>query len=382
MTDYRSLKVTEIINASGTLTILGGSLMAPEVLEAMAKAAGSFVSLNQLLERSGAYLAERLGVGGALIVNGAAAGMMTAISACMAGNDIARIRNLPASDHLKNEVIVFKSHRNLYDQALRQTGAQIREVGLADFSFEWDLRSAFTEKTCAVVYYVDFAYRPGSLPLAKVIEIAKEFKTPVIVDAAAELPPVENLWSFYQAGADLVLFSGGKDLRGPQSAGLMVGSKEMITLCRLNGFPNYGITRPCKAAKEEIMGMVTAIDLYLQEDQASRFHLWESQAATFLEALKPFSAINPRQVCPGTDYIKPSLVPRVYFELPKSSVAEAEKFQLSLMDGDPGVAMAREGRTLIFNPHMLKPGEEVLVAKKVIALLHSYLNKDGFVKES
>ncbi len=374
MIDYRSLNVTEIINASGTLTVLGGSLMAPEVLEAMAKAAGSFVGLNQLLEKSGAYLAERLGVGGALIVNGAAAGMITAISACMAGDDIARIRNLPVADDLKNEAIVFKSHRNLYDQALRQTGVRIREIGLSDFSFEWDLRSAFTEKTCAVVYYAEFADQPGSIPLSKVIQIAKEFETPVIVDAAAELPPVENLWNYYRAGADLVLFSGGKDLRGPQSAGLMVGSEKMITLCRLNGFPNYGIARPCKAAKEEIMGMVTAIDLYLQEDHVGRFRLWEKQAATFLEALKPISEINPRQVFPGTDYIRPAVIPRVYFELPTSSAAEAEKFQLALMNGDPGVAIAREGRRLIFNPHMLKPGEEVLVAEKVNALLHSFLN--------
>lgn len=376
MADYRGLNVTEIINASGTLTILGGSLMRPEVIEAMAKAAGSFVSLYQLLEKSGDYLAERLGVGGVLIVNGAAAGMMTAISACMANNDIASIRKLPVNDHLKNEVIVFRSHRNLYDQALRQTGAKIREIGLSDFSFEWDLRSAFTEKTCAVVYYAEFAEQPGSLPLSKVIQIAKEFGTPVIVDAAAELPPIENLWNFYKAGADLVLFSGGKDLRGPQSAGLMIGSKEMIALCRLNGFPNYGISRPCKVAKEEIMGMVTAVDLYLQEDHAGRFRCWERQVAAFLDALKPFSVINPRKVSPGTDYIRPSIIPRVYFELPDSGVAEAEKFQSTLLtDGDPGVAIARQGKTLIFNPHMLKPGEEALVAEKVIVLLNQYLNK-------
>lgn len=375
MADYRKLNVTEIINASGTLTILGGSLIRPEVLEAMTKAAGSFVSINELLEKSSAYLAQRLGVGGVLIVNGAAAGMMTAISACMAGTDIASIRRLPFSGDLKNEVIVFKSHRNLYDQALRQTGAVIREIGLSDFTFEWDLRSAFTDKTCAVVYYAEFEEKPGSLPLAKVIEIAKEFAVPVIVDAAAELPPVENLWNYYKAGADLVLFSGGKDLRGPQSAGLIVGSKEMIDLCRFNGFPNYGIARPCKAAKEEIVGMVTAVELYLEEDQTARFQGWQEQTRRFLAALKPFSTLNPRQVYPGTDYIRPSCIPRVYFELPTGGVEEAQQFQADLMKGDPGLALAREGRTLIFNPHVLKPGEEVVAAEKVLALLDVYLNK-------
>lgn len=369
MADYQSIGVKPFINASGTLTRIGGSRMAPEVLEAMRRAAGAYVDFNELLQKSGEYLAGLLGVGGALVVNGASAAMMVTLSACMAGTDNYLMRRLPISDGLKNEVIVFKSHRNLYDQAIRQSGAQMREIGLSDFTFEWDLRSAFTDRTCAVVYYAEFENDPGSLPLATVIRIAKEFQVPVIVDAAAELPPVENLWSYYRAGANMVLFSGGKDLRGPQSAGLIVGDREWIEICRRNACPNYSIGRPCKAAKEEIMGLVTAIELYLKEDPAQRLRFWEEQAALVLEALKPFPGLNARRVFPGTDYIRPSVVPRVYFELPVESGWNADRFEQALLAGEPGVILAREGQTMIFNPHMIQPGETPRVAARLVELL-------------
>jgi len=368
MADYKSVNVKKMINAAGTLTKFGGSLMPPEVLTAMSQAASAYVDLNELLIKTGAYLAGLLGVGGALIVNGAAAGMVTALAACMAGDDLYQIRHLPLVDLPRNEVIVLKSHRNLYDQAIRQSGVKIREIGLSDFSFEWDLRSAFSEKTCAVVYYAGFADKPGSLPLDKVISAAQEFGTPVIVDAAAELPPVENLWTYYQAGADLVIFSGGKDLRGPQASGLIVGSKKMIDLCRLNGFPSYGIGRPCKVAKEEIMGLVTAIELYLKEDQAKRHQIWEKQTDNFRTILQAIPSLNARRVFPGVDYIRPSLIPRVYFETPPQSGWTAEALEEALFQGEPGILLAREGSTLIFNPHMLQPGLEQTVGERIVAI--------------
>ena len=369
MADYRCMGVNEVLNASGTLTRLGGSLMDPEVLEAMRQAAGSFVDMNELLQKSGEYLAALLGVGGVLVVNGAAAGMMVAISACIAGRDQARIRSLPDFGNSVEEIIVFKSHRNLYDQALRQTGARLREIGLSDFAFEWDLRSAFNEHTRAVVYYAEFEEAPGSLPLDMVIRIAKEFRVPVIVDAAAELPPVENLWKYYLAGAGLVLFSGGKDLHGPQAAALLIGDRELIETCRLNACPNYSIGRPCKAGKEEIVGMVTAVERYLKQDFAARYRNWESQVATFQTAMAKVEGTNARRVFPGTDYIRPSVIPRVYFELPKTCSLTMDQFEQALLKHNPAVVLAKEKQTFIFNPHVLPLGQEALVAECVVELL-------------
>jgi uncharacterized pyridoxal phosphate-dependent enzyme len=370
MVEYKSLGIKKMLNASGTKTIFGGSIMRPEVLETMKKAAESFINFDDLLLKSGEYIASLLGVDGALVVNGASAAMVVAISACMAGNNTYKIRNLPVTTKLKNEVIVLKSHRNLFDQAIRQTGAQIVEAGLTDFSFDFDLRSLFTDKTCAVVYYASFSEMTGSLPLEEVVAIARESNVPVIVDAAAELPPKENLWKFYKTGADLVIFSGGKDLRGPQASGLIVGDKDMVELCRFNANPNYGIGRPCKAGKEEVMGLVEAIRLYLQEDFDDRYRVWENQVAYVLSALEKIPKLKARRVFPGEDYLRPSIIPRVYFELPDDSDGTIDDFLNTLKKDDPGVLLASQGRVIIFNPHVLGRGEEKIIADRIIRILN------------
>src|SRR5579871_1150332 len=243
---YEELELRPVINAYATLTRLGGSRMPPEVLAAMADAARCFVDLQELQRRVGEKIAALTQNEAAYVCSGAAAGLALATAACITGTDPAAIHQLPDLAGLKNEVIVHRSHRNGYDHAIRQVGVRLVEVGESAGTDPGDLERAFTAQTAAVVWFQGAMTGPGDLPLPVVIEMAQARGVPVIVDAAAQLPPVSNLWYFTQMGADLAIFSGGKDLRGPQSSGLIVGRRELIAACARNGNPNHSLGRPMK----------------------------------------------------------------------------------------------------------------------------------------
>ena len=270
MSIYDELGVRPIVNASATLTRLGGSIMPPEVVAAMVEASKYFVDLDDLQIRVGEQLAELTHNEAAYVSSGAAAGLVLAAAACITGTDPAAINQLPDLTGLKNEVIVHKSHRNGYDHAVRQVGVKLVEIGYATSTAPWELERAITAQTAAIFWFQGAMSGHGDLPLETVIEIAKPHDIPVIVDAAAQLPPVENLWRFTQMGAALAVFSGGKDLRGPQSSGLVVGRKDLIEACRVNGNPNHSIGRPMKVGKEEMVGLLAAVRHYLQIDQEAR----------------------------------------------------------------------------------------------------------------
>jgi len=177
---------------------------------------------------------------------------------------------LPDTTGLKDEVIIHKSHRNGYDHAVRQIGVKIVEIGTMTETRPEELEKAINDKTAAIVWFQAQVTGRGDLPLQTVIEIADRANVPVIVDAADQLPPVENLWKFTQMGAALAIFSGGKDLCGPQASGLVLGRKELIESIRLNGNPNASIGRPMKVGKEEMVGLLTAVKLYLKRDHEAR----------------------------------------------------------------------------------------------------------------
>ena len=230
MDRYDTLGVKKLINAEGTLTRLGGSVMDPVVMDAMIEASKYFVDLNELLQKSGEYVANLIGVEASYITSGAAAGLTLSTAACITGTDPARIRQLPNLQGLKNEVLIQKSHRNGYDHAVRQAGVTMVEFGLIKETYPWELKAKISDRTAAIVHFLEFE-NDRNLPLSEVISIAKEMKVPLIVDAAAEIPPVENLSRFFHIGADLTVFSGGKDICGPQSSGLIVGHRDLIDAC-------------------------------------------------------------------------------------------------------------------------------------------------------
>lgn len=366
MVDYNDLGVKRIINAAGTYTKYGGSLISPEVICAMEIASHNFVDIDELLQKSGEYIAKCLDVEAALVTAGAAAGLTLAAAACMAGSKVEFIKALPNTEGMKNEIIVMRCHRNPYDNAMIAAGARFVEIGNAIETHPWELEAAINEKTAAVAFFIQSEMFEASLSLAKVIEIAHLKNIPVIVDAAAELPPVENLKKFTKMGADIVLFSGGKDIRGPQSSGLMVGKKDIVNVCRLHGYPHHAIGRPMKLDKETIMGFVRAIELYLNENHQKRMEKWERQALRIFKDLSSIPHIQALQGYPTQPLTQPATIPRVYVKFDEEILGMTkEHIARKLYEGDPRIAVIVEKNFLTFNPHMLAEGEEDLIIERV-----------------
>ena len=278
MTFYEKLGIDTYINAHDTYTIYGGSRMSQKTLEAMNQAAASFVDISQVQQVLGEKIAKMTNNPGAYITNGAAGAIILATAVCMVKGDMYAFSKLPDTSGLANEVIVMRSQRNGYDAAIRTAGAVIVEIGDADETPAFELEGAINSKTAAIFYFVSSNFERASMPLEKVLEIAKAKNVPVIVDAAAQLPPVENLWKFTQMGAALALFSGGKTLCGPQDSGLVVGREDFIRDCRRFGAPNHGICRASKTSREAMAGLFAALEQYLALNQAEEYTRLEKMA--------------------------------------------------------------------------------------------------------
>jgi L-seryl-tRNA(Ser) seleniumtransferase len=359
---YDKLGIKKLINAEGTLTRVGGSVMDPGVMEEMIEASKYFVDLNELLEKAGEYVANLLGVEASYITSGAAAGLTLSTAACITGTNPAKIRQLPVMQGLKNEVLIQKSHRNGYDHAVRQTGVTLVEYGLIKETYPWELRAAIGDRTAAIVHFLEFE-NDRNLSLSEVIAIANEMGVPLIVDAAAELPPVENLSRFFHMGADLTVFSGGKDICGPQSSGLVVGRRDLIDACALNANPNYSIGRAMKVGKEEIAGLIAALERYFRQDFAAEEKLWEDMVATIVNTLADIPGLDARRVSPAEPGVQPNWIPRVYLDWEKEIIPLSSSEVRSLLrQGEPGIAVGSTSTGLFVNPQTLKPGQEKITA--------------------
>jgi uncharacterized pyridoxal phosphate-dependent enzyme len=366
MVNYNDLGVKRIINAAGTYTKYGGSLISSEVICAMGIASHNFVDIDELLQKSGEYIAKCLDVEAALVTAGAAAGLTLAAAACMAGSKPEYIKALPNTEGMKNEIIIMRCHRNPYDNAMITAGAKFIEIGNAIETHSWELEAAIGGKTAAIVFFIQSEMLEASLPLTKVIEIAHAKNIPVIVDAAAELPPIENLKKFTKMDADIVLFSGGKDIRGPQSSGLMLGKKDIVNVCRLHGYPHHAIGRPMKLDKETIMGFVRALELYLNENHQKRMERWGKQVQRIIKGLSSIPHLQALQGYPTQPLTQPATIPRVYVKFDEEVLGVTkEDIAKELYEGDPRIAVIVEKKYLTFNPHMLAEGEEDLIIEKV-----------------
>ena len=314
---YEDLGVKPIINLCGPATRLGGALMEQQVVDAMVQAAQESVPMDQLQAAASRILAEVTGAEAGYVTAGAASSLTLGTAACMTGLDVARMDRLPDTTDMPNEVIIAREHRNGYDHAIRAAGAKLVEVGMNEVfagagvrcTEAWEFEAAITGRTAAIAYF----YRPGSNPpLEEVISVGKKHNIPVLVDAAVEVPPVENLGKFISMGADLVCFSGGKFIRGPNSTGILCGRRDLIaavalqhldldehfgiwepppTLIRkeeIQGLPRHGIGRGFKVAKEEIVGLLTALRLFTREkclEDARRFQALLEPIASHLRGI-------------------------------------------------------------------------------------------------
>jgi L-seryl-tRNA(Ser) seleniumtransferase len=366
---YEELGIKRIVNGSATLTRLGGSIMPRQVIEAMIEASESFVDIVELQSRVGQEIARLTRNEAAYISSGCAAALVLGTAACITGLDPEKRERLPHLEGFKDEVIVHKMGRVGYDFAVRQTGVRLVEIGAEGRTTEEDLRRAIGARTAAFLYFMrpDWTDR-GLIPLDRVIAIAHERNVPVIVDAAAQVPPVSNLWSITGMGADLALFSGGKGLRGPQSAGLILGRKDLIDACAFNGPPHPFIGRPMKVGKEEMVGMLVALRLYLAQDEGALLDRYERQVKFLIDAFNGLPGLTARRSFPS-EAGQPMPRAEIVLDERRLEMTRDEALE-GLMAGDPAVSLAGAGKSgLYVNPQTLEEGEEKVVAQRLKEVL-------------
>jgi L-seryl-tRNA(Ser) seleniumtransferase len=366
---YRRLGVRPVIHASGTTTRYGGSLLRPEALEAMAQASRALVNIDELNEAAGAAIARMLGAEAAFVTAGASSGLILQAAACIAGTDPARIVRLPDTRGMRNEIVIQRAHRFAYDQAYRVAGGVLVEIGLARRTQPYELEDAIGERTAAVAYLISpFTSPPGILSLPEVIAIAHGRGVPVIVDAASMLPPRDNLTAFLRLGADLVSFSGGKGIRGPQSTGILAGRRDLVRAAALNASPNQALGRAAKTSKEEIAGLVVALELFMAEDESAEMKRYTDVCAAIAEGLSDIPGLRAVVECDAVNRVIPHAV--IYFT-PDWRGPSGHAVQVALAQGDPHIYVqqgAHQGGyfdEISVDPINLQPGDEQIVATRL-----------------
>ena len=282
---YRALGVAPAITASGSTTAFGGSKLREEVVETMNKASRTMVNLDALNAAAGSAIAEITGAEAGLVTSGSAGGLVLQAAAVMAGSDPAKMARLPNADGMKNEIIMHTAHRFPYDQCYAATGATIVNIGDGRRCHPWELEAAINENTAAVAYLFSSFITRRAIPFEKVVEIARARDVPVIVDAASYLPPRANLTRFIEMGADMVQFSGGKGVRGPQGTGILAGRADLIEAAYANASPHQFIGRGMKVAKEEIVGLVEALRIFAAEDEDAETRRYNEMCQLVVDAL-------------------------------------------------------------------------------------------------
>jgi L-seryl-tRNA(Ser) seleniumtransferase len=304
----------------------------------------------------------------AYVSNGAAAGLALAAAACMTGDDPALMARLPMhTEGMKNEIVVHRVQRNWYDIAIRQAGAKLIEIGHSLETQAWELDDAITDRTAAVFYFAGSHLNRNTLPLPYVVERAHARGVPVIVDAAAQVPPVSNLWKFTREdGADAAIFSGGKGLRGPQNSGLVVGTERIMRAIRLNGPPNQRIGRSMKTSKEAMIGLLAAVEAYLETDFEAEALVWSEVVDRWIDAWKA-SAPDGIEVFHLERNEAGEPIPRVIVRLLPELQLSRDAFVAALREGDPPIEVVLHDETSVaFSPHLLQEGEANQVEDRVL----------------
>jgi L-seryl-tRNA(Ser) seleniumtransferase len=376
MAIYDELGIRRIINANATLTRLGGSCLAPGVVQAMAEASTAFVDMGELQRAVGAEIARLTRNEACYVSSGAAAGMSLITAACIAGTDPALRERLPYTDGLKNEVIIHRHTRVGYDFAIRMVGARLVEIGGPAGASVTELREAITPQTAAMFYFPRGTEERGEVPLEGAVELCRPRGIRVLVDASAQLPPRSNLWSFTQRGADAVLFSGGKGLRGPQSSGLILGRQDLIDACAFHAPPNPFIGRGMKVGKEELCGVLAAVRWFLEQDETETSRFYEEVVAAVGEAFAGHPAVRARRIWP-CEAGQP--IPRAELVLDEARLGRTRDAVIdALMAGDRPVSVAPgAGSALWVNPQTLEPAELAILIRRLLEELNPESTRRG-----
>jgi len=370
---YAKLGVSPIINAAGTYTTLTAACMPPEVLAAVQKAALHPVRLHDLQQKAGEYIARRLKCEGAVVTSGASGAISLATAACLQYANNIKILDMPqAIDGMKNQVIVQRAHRYGYDRAMYLCGARVTEVVTLD-----DYKRACGAGNAVMTNFFNAA-ESGEIGREDWIAIAHEHGVPCHLDAAADVPPIENLWKYTGMGFDLVCFSGGKGIRGPQNAGLLLGRKDLIELAALNDNPNSdAVGRGMKVAKEQIVGMVAAVDWLLEQSNEGMEKEFLRRTAVIQRAVETIPSVQTRVVTPPIANHVPHLIididPK---QLGITPLEVAEELRNSTPSIELNPATGTDGRGLMGTPNsiilstwMLEDGEERIVASRLRSVL-------------
>lgn len=360
---FAELGVRTFINAAGTYTTLTASLMPPEVIDAIEYASKHYVSLIELQDKVGERIASLAGCEAAMVTSGAAGALMCGTAACITGTDSKAIRQIPDLTGLKSEVLVQKSHRYGYDHAVRACGVRMVEVETAE-----ELQAAAGPKTAMMLFFNDVVAQ-GKINAEEFVALGKKLKVPTFNDAAADVPPVENLSKYSKMGFDLVTFSGGKGIRGPQSAGLLLGRKDLIEAARLNTSPySDSIGRGCKVNKEELLGMLVALEIFMKKDHAAEWKEWERRIRTIADSVRDLPTIETETWVPEIANHVPHLKIRWS---PDAIAVTPPEVMKQLRAGQPSIeaSPATNSKELVFGVWMLQPGEAEKVARRLRAVL-------------
>ena len=331
---YRSIGVKPIINASGPTTAFGGSKLRPEVKDAMNKVSGVMVNMDELNRAAGKVIAEVTGAEAGFVSSGAAGGLVLQAAAVMAGSDPIKMAQLPNTEGMKNEIIIQRCHRFPYDQCYRVAGAKLIDVGEGFRTAPWQMEAAFTDRTAAVAYLFASFTPPGALPFDQVVEMARAHDVPVLVDAASYTPPRAHLRRFISEGADMVIFSGGKQVRGPQGTGVLFGRADLIEAAFANASPHQFMGRGMKVAKEEIIGLIQALKIFVDEDEEAENKRYTEMCQKVVDALIEVPGIRATVEHDDHVYLMPVAVIRLARDWKGRN---APALNTALANGDPPI---------------------------------------------
>jgi len=361
---FKELGIRTFINAAGTYTSMTGSLMPKEVIDAISYGSLEYVNLDELQDKVGERIAQLLNCEYATVSSGCFGAMSIAMAGVMSGKDPKKIKQLPDVTGLKHEVILQESHSIGYSQALTNVGAKLVKVKTSE-----DLEKAINEKT-AMLWFLNANTDNGEIKWEEFVSLGKKHNIPTFIDCAADVPPVENLFKFTRMGFDMVAFSGGKGLRGPQSAGLLLGRRNYIEAARLHTPPRgETIGRGMKVNKEEVLGMLAALELYLARDHKAEWEMWEKQINLISDSAKSIDGVQTIiHVPPHANHV-PSL--KIRWDENKVKISPNEVRE-KLRNGTPSIETVGNKNEIGITTWMMVPGQEKIVAKKIQKILKTY----------
>jgi len=353
---FAELGVRPFINAAGTYTAMTASLMPPEVIAAYEFASRHFVMLDELHDKVGQRIATLLHAEGAMVTCGAASALTLGTAGVLTGKDPKKIVDLPDLATMKSEVIIQKAHRFGYEHAVRNCGVRLVEVETPD-----DVDRAVGDKTAMMLFY-NAAAPPGAIPDQEWVRLGKKHGIPTFNDAAADVPPVENFWKYTGMGFDLVAFSGGKGIRGPQSAGLLLGRKDLIEAARLNAPPNGNtVGRGMKVNKEEMLGMLVALERFVKMDHALETKEYERRAELIRASATAVPGVKAEVFVPPVS----NHVPHIRISWDGGDEPAAAAVVKAMKEGEPSIVIRNEKEALVVGVWMMQPGEDKVVARRL-----------------